>query len=206
MNRGRSALAKNKSHEDEIRKPGLAALREFGCSARRARAGSRSSAQSAVGKRPRDRSGGDLLPRQNLRSGGGRSARRDRPANHRQGNQKRDQTVAVSSLAQKGLVAPQEKAAETKPAAPYSSASARSKPTMSAVDGGGGRLIWIAKPQPSHGLQVIQAMLHDREGLAALRRHAHAAQRAAQDGRRDQATTRHQHDLDPMGICRSNSL
>ena len=36
---------------------------------------------------------------------------------------------------------------------------------MSAVDGGGGRLIWIAKPQPSHGLQVIQAMLHDREGL-----------------------------------------
>jgi hypothetical protein len=36
---------------------------------------------------------------------------------------------------------------------------------MSAVDGGGGRLIWIAKAQPSHGLQVIQAMLHDREGL-----------------------------------------
>jgi hypothetical protein len=36
---------------------------------------------------------------------------------------------------------------------------------MSAVDGGGGRLIWIAKPQASHGLQVIQAMLHDREGL-----------------------------------------
>ena len=36
---------------------------------------------------------------------------------------------------------------------------------MSAVDGGGGRLIWIAKPQPNHGLQVIQAMLHDREGL-----------------------------------------
>jgi hypothetical protein len=36
---------------------------------------------------------------------------------------------------------------------------------MSAVDGGGGRLVWIAKPQPSHGLQVIQAMLHDRDGL-----------------------------------------
>jgi hypothetical protein len=36
---------------------------------------------------------------------------------------------------------------------------------MSAVDGGGGRLIWIAKPQPSHGLQMIQAMLQDREGL-----------------------------------------
>jgi hypothetical protein len=36
---------------------------------------------------------------------------------------------------------------------------------MSAVDGGGGRLIWIAKAEPNHGLQVIQAMLHDREGL-----------------------------------------
>ncbi len=36
---------------------------------------------------------------------------------------------------------------------------------MSAVDGGGGRLVWIAKPQPKRGLQVIQAMVHDREGL-----------------------------------------
>jgi hypothetical protein len=36
---------------------------------------------------------------------------------------------------------------------------------MSAVDGGGGRLVWIAKPQPKRGLQVIQAMLHDRDGL-----------------------------------------
>ncbi len=36
---------------------------------------------------------------------------------------------------------------------------------MSAVDGGGGRLVWIAKPQPGRGLQVIQAMVHDREGL-----------------------------------------
>ena len=36
---------------------------------------------------------------------------------------------------------------------------------MSAVDGGGGRLVWIAKPQPKRGLQVIQAMVHDRDGL-----------------------------------------
>ena len=39
---------------------------------------------------------------------------------------------------------------------------------MSAVDGGGSRLIWIAKPQPNRGLQVIQAMLHDREGLLRI--------------------------------------
>ena len=50
---------------------------------------------------------------------------------------------------------------------------------MSAVDGGGGRLVWIAKAQPSRGLQVIQAMLHDREGLLAYQRRANEAQRAA---------------------------
>ena len=31
---------------------------------------------------------------------------------------------------------------------------------MSAVDGGCGRLVWIAKPQPKRGLQVLQALLH----------------------------------------------
>ena len=67
-------------------------------------------------------------------------------------------------LAQKGLVAPQEKAADTKPAAIFERVS-DVEASMSAVDGGGGRLIWITKPQPNHGLQVIQAMLHDREGL-----------------------------------------
>jgi hypothetical protein len=36
---------------------------------------------------------------------------------------------------------------------------------MSAVDGAGARLLWIAKPQPGHGLQTIQAMISDREGL-----------------------------------------
>jgi hypothetical protein len=67
-------------------------------------------------------------------------------------------------LAQKGLVAPQEETAQKKPVSLFESES-EIEAYMSAVDGGGGRLIWIAKPQPSHGLQVIQAMLHDREGL-----------------------------------------
>lgn len=39
---------------------------------------------------------------------------------------------------------------------------------MSAVDGGGGRLLWLAKAEPGHGLQVIQAMLHDRDGLLRI--------------------------------------
>jgi hypothetical protein len=59
---------------------------------------------------------------------------------------------------------------EGKPAA----AAALFRPTpsieayMSPVDGGGTCLIWIAKPQTNHGLQLIQAMLHDREGLLRI--------------------------------------
>ena len=39
---------------------------------------------------------------------------------------------------------------------------------MSPVDGGGSCLIWIAKPQTNRGLQVIQAMIHDRDGLLRI--------------------------------------
>jgi len=67
-------------------------------------------------------------------------------------------------LGQKGLNVPQPDTVERKPA-PIFERSADAEAYMSAVDGGGGRLIWIAKTQPSRGLQVIQAMLHDREGL-----------------------------------------
>lgn len=72
---------------------------------------------------------------------------------------------ALFKLSQKGFTAPEEKSEATKPAAPLFGAEPEIEAYMSAVDGGGGRLIWIAKPQLSHGLQVIQAMLHDREGL-----------------------------------------
>jgi hypothetical protein len=70
-------------------------------------------------------------------------------------------------LAQKGLVAPQEEAAEKNTASLFERA-ADVEAYMSAVDGGGGRLVWIAKPQPNHGLQVIQAMLQDRDGLVRI--------------------------------------
>jgi hypothetical protein len=62
---------------------------------------------------------------------------------------------------------PLEPATEKKTAAPFERAT-EIEAYLSAVDGGGGRLIWIAKPQPNHGLQVIQAMLNDREGLLRI--------------------------------------
>jgi hypothetical protein len=36
---------------------------------------------------------------------------------------------------------------------------------MSPPDGSGGTLVWIVKAQPNRGLQIIQAMLHNRDGL-----------------------------------------
>ncbi len=74
---------------------------------------------------------------------------------------------ALFKLGQRGFALPQP-AKETKSAAPLFSHGPDIEAYMSAVDGGGGRLIWIAKAQPSHGLQVIQAMLHDREGLLRI--------------------------------------
>lgn len=70
---------------------------------------------------------------------------------------------ALFKLAQKGFKTAAESAAESKPA--LFEQSLEVEAYMSAVDGGGGRLIWIVKPHPGHGLQVIQAMLHDSQGL-----------------------------------------
>jgi hypothetical protein len=68
-------------------------------------------------------------------------------------------------LGQRGLTIPREEDRENKPATTFFSRATDIEAYMSAVDGGGGRLVWIAKPQPNHGLQVIQAMLNDRDGL-----------------------------------------
>jgi hypothetical protein len=71
-------------------------------------------------------------------------------------------------LAQRGLDVSRESAVEDKSAAPLFGHEPDVEAYMSAVDGAGGRLIWLVKTQPSHGLQVIQAMLHDRDGLLRI--------------------------------------
>ena len=155
-------MAKNKSHEDEIRS-GLAALRNLGVAV--------------------DAPAPDLVPQLKTQFGKGRETdlaaifslgkifdpaavealgEIDRQTTDK--DLKKEIKRSRFKLAQKGLVAPQEKAPDTKPAAIFERVS-DVEASMSAVDGGGGRLIWITKPQPNHGLQVIQAMLHDREGL-----------------------------------------
>ena len=76
---------------------------------------------------------------------------------------KREIKRALFKLAQKGIESAEPRESEAKPVVFETGSDIEAY--MSAVDGGGGRLVWIIKPQPGHGLQVIQAMLHDREGL-----------------------------------------
>jgi hypothetical protein len=155
-------LAKTKSHEEQIRK-GLAALRDLGIAL--------------------DAPGPDLVLR--LLAEFGKTKDTDLAVvfslgrilhaaaldalvglNRRASDKEITKEIKRSlfKLAQRGFDVAEPRADEA-PSAPLFSHSQDIEAYMSAVDGGGGRLIWIAKPQPGHGLQVIQAMLHDREGL-----------------------------------------
>jgi len=80
---------------------------------------------------------------------------------------KREVKRSFFKLAQRGLVVPKDQPVEARATAFFAS-TPDIEAYMSSVDGGGGRLVWIAKVQPSHGLQLIQAMVHDREGLLRI--------------------------------------
>ena len=158
-------MAKSKSHEEEIR-AGLRSLRALGITI--------------------DAPAPDLVPRLKTQIGKGREtdlavifslgkifdmtsvealSEIDRQITGKE--LKKEIKRSRFKLAQKGLVAPPEEAAEKNTASLFERAS-DVEAYMSAVDGGGGRLVWIAKPQPNHGLQVIQAMLQHRDGLVRI--------------------------------------
>lgn len=75
---------------------------------------------------------------------------------------------SLFKLGQKGLHVPDSQPAAASTAALGSWTSASVEAYMSAVDGAGGRLLWIVKPQAGQGLQTIQAMVSDREGLLRI--------------------------------------
>ncbi len=75
---------------------------------------------------------------------------------------------SLFKLSQKGLTVPENKPSGSIGLSSLLKAGSETEGYMSSVDGGGGRLLWIAKPQPGHGLQTIQAMVSDREGLLRL--------------------------------------
>ncbi|MBI2181487.1 MAG: hypothetical protein HYU31_11825 [Deltaproteobacteria bacterium] len=80
---------------------------------------------------------------------------------------KREVKRSFFKLAQRGLAVPKEEPPEATAAAVFTRAP-EIEAYMSSVDGGGTRLVWIVRVQPNHGLQLIQAMLHDGEGLLRI--------------------------------------
>jgi len=80
---------------------------------------------------------------------------------------KREIKRSFFKLTQRGLAVPKDQPVEAKATAFFAS-TPDIEAYMSSVDGGGGRLVWIARVQPNHGLQLIQAMLGDREGLLRI--------------------------------------
>ena len=75
---------------------------------------------------------------------------------------------SLFKLAQRGLAIPREIEGRATSVAPLFSHGPAIEAYMSPPDGSGGYLIWIAKPQANRGLQLIQAMLHSREGLLRI--------------------------------------
>ena len=80
---------------------------------------------------------------------------------------KREIKRSFFKLAQRGLALPKEEPTHAAATVVFAH-TPDIEASMSSVDGGGGRLVWIARVQPNHGLQLIQAMLHDREGLLRI--------------------------------------
>lgn len=78
---------------------------------------------------------------------------------------KKEVRRSLFKLSQRGLAIPREENLEAKTAASLFARAPDVEAYLSSVDGSGGRLIWIAKPQANRGLQVIQTMVNDREGL-----------------------------------------
>jgi hypothetical protein len=156
-------LAKSKSHEQEIRK-GLAALRASGIATDAAAPDLVPRLTAELGK-SRDTDLAVIFCLGKISDASALDALGDIDRRTSDKETKKEIKRALFKLGQKGFVAPEQKTEQTKPAAVLFGAEPDIEAYMSAVDGGGGRLIWIARPQPSHGLQVIQAMLHDREGL-----------------------------------------
>jgi hypothetical protein len=75
---------------------------------------------------------------------------------------------SLFKLAQRGVSVPSVESRKNTEAAALLSSTPAIEAYMSPPDGGGSTLLWIVKPQPNHGLQVVQAMLHDREGLLRI--------------------------------------
>jgi len=75
---------------------------------------------------------------------------------------------SLYKLAQKGIRPPASESAGKAVPRPILTMAPEAEGYCSSVDGGGGRLIWIARPQAGSGLQLLQGMVSDRQGLVQV--------------------------------------
>lgn len=75
---------------------------------------------------------------------------------------------SLFKLAQRGVAAPQVEADRASRREPILGLGPRIEGYLSSVDGAGGRLVWLAKPQAGSGIQLLQGMVSDREGLVRV--------------------------------------
>jgi hypothetical protein len=76
---------------------------------------------------------------------------------------KREIRRALYKLSQKGLAVPGPKISEDQK--PVFRLGPEIEGYVSSTDGAGNRLVWLVKPHPGGGIQVLQGMFNDREGL-----------------------------------------
>ena len=81
---------------------------------------------------------------------------------------KKEVRRSLFKLAQKGMSAPRAEGFEVSVPKPILQLSPEIEGYLSSVDGTGGRLVWLAKPQAGSGIQLLQGMVSDREGLAQV--------------------------------------
>lgn len=75
---------------------------------------------------------------------------------------------SLFKLAQQGIAAPQAEAGRPSRPEPVLRLGPAIEGYLSSVDGGGGRLVWLVKPQAGSGVHLLQGMVSDREGLTRV--------------------------------------
>ncbi|MBI2361585.1 MAG: hypothetical protein HYV04_22200, partial [Deltaproteobacteria bacterium] len=156
-------MSKKKAHEEELEK-GLEALRRAGVEIEeRSPAGIKTLESHLGGQREIDLAIVSLLgrivdPASRDLLIGLEQRTRDKPL-------KKEIRRSLFKLAQKGIEIPRAQAEQPQRPQPVLSLEPEIEGYLSSVDAGGGRLVWLAKPQAGSGVQLLQGMVSDREGL-----------------------------------------
>jgi len=159
-------LAKKKSHDEELQR-GLERLREYNIPIHEPSASLIDSIKTHLGRgRDTDLALVFLLGRIADQSALETLTDLDRAGTDKE--VQREVRRSLYKLAQKGLSASRPESQK----APLQKAVLNLRPEvegyLSSVDGAGGRLVWLAKPQAGSGMQLLQGMVSDRDGLVRV--------------------------------------